>query len=133
MGIEDEIETIQRKDFRNYNKMGNNNIKGIVVNLGSGTINTGNITVNSTVNKEGGNGEILKQLTDLTATIEKIAEQYNEVALNEKCAAVRQELAKEDDCDFGIVRKLFNGMKDVAVGVTANILTPIVQQALSIL
>lgn len=111
--------------------MNNYNISAGVVNTGSGTINTGDISdIHNTqyINDLGLQGKIGSLVDQLVAEADKI----NNPDLKQAVSVVVKECNKTSWAK-STLRMAFNAILGIATGITANQLTPIVAEALSLL
>lgn len=111
--------------------MNNYNISAGVVNTGSGTINTGDISdIHNTqcINDL----ELQEKIGELVDQLVTEADKIDNPDLKQAVGVVVEECEKTSWAK-GTLRMAFNAILGIATGITANQLTPIVTEALSLL
>lgn len=110
----------------------NQTINAGVVNAGNGNISITsseiiggdqNVSISSTNKKE---------LTDIIERIEEINKRYNDEDLSNEITVVKDDLAKPTQ-NPKFIKRAFNAMKGISIGIMANELTPIIDQGIELL
>ena len=107
--------------------------------INAGVVNTGNGHISITSSEIiGGNQNVSisstnkKELTDIIERIEKINKRYNDEDLANEITVVKDDLAKPTQ-NPKFIKRAFNAMKGISIGIMANELTPIIDQGLELL
>lgn len=108
------------------------NINAVVVNLSSGSVSTGDINIESNAQSIGNVDEIKKQLSDLIKQIRLASENNSITGFQEHCQSIKLELEKRQP-NFNIIKSTLENLKGIVTGVSANIITPYILQALALL
>ena len=106
------------------------NIASAVTNIGSGSISTGDI-ISNTITQNISN-ENRKEFLELIFQIEKEVECLNDKNINDSISIIKEETKKEI-WNNKLLSVSLNSILGVISGVTANIVTPLIQQGLSML
>lgn len=110
----------------------NQTINAGVVNAGNGRISISsseiiggnqNVTISSTNKKE---------LIDIIDRIEEINKKYNNEDLANEIIEIKDDLAKPNQ-NPKFIKRAFNAMKGIAIGIMANELTPIIDKGLELI
>lgn len=110
----------------------NQTIKAGVVNTGDGSISINNSEIiggNDTVTI---NTAIKKELTDIINKIEDINKKYNNADLAQEIIEVKDDLTKSKQHPK-LIKRAFNAMKGISMGIVANELTPIIDRGLELI
>lgn len=125
----------------NFDIMANKEKIQNIVNqtINAGVVNTGDGHISITSSEIiGGNQNVSisatnkKELTDIIERIEEINKRYNDEDLANEITMVKDDIAKPAQ-NPKFIKRAFNAMKGIAVGITANELTPIIDQGLELI
>lgn len=110
----------------------NQTIKAGVVNTGDGSISINNSEIiggNDTVTI---NSSDKKELTDIINQIEEINKKYNNADLAQEVLEIKDDLTKPQQHPK-FIKRAFNAMKGISMGIVANELTPIIDRGLELI
>ncbi|WP_288946401.1 hypothetical protein [uncultured Porphyromonas sp.] len=107
------------------------NINAVVANTGNGSVVTGNIIDNDSIQYISDGGR-KRQLQELVTELKKEVSNINNQDLRTTVDIITKACEKPTWCK-STLRMAFNAIKGIAVGIAANQLTPIVAKALELL
>ena len=106
------------------------NISSVVTNIGEGNITTGDITSNKVTQNI--NNDYKKEFLDLISKIEDELESLNNDNIKNSISLIKEETKKEK-WDNKLLSVSLNSISGMLSGVVANVVTPLIQQCLSML
>lgn len=125
-------------DFSNINGqktvsqiMNTYNINAAIANLGEGNVNAGDI-INNDINQYLSDRPKQEEFKNIITKLEKAAERLNDTHINDALDIIKEEL-KKPNWVKKTIRVALNAILGVATGIAANNLTPLVQEALTLL
>ncbi len=115
------------RSFRNPNQTMNNTyyVNAVNANLGNGNISTGDINIQTI------DDETKSQLSKLIEQIKNTNNQFNSDTI--ECIDTIKEEIDKPNSSRRILRMLFKSLSNIVTGVTANLLSPLITQALNLL
>lgn len=113
------------------------NIVNQTINAGVVNAGNGNISITSSEIIEGNQNVSIsstnkKELTDIIERIEEINKRYNDEDLADEIIVIKNDLAKPKQ-NPKFIKRAFNTMKGISIGIMANELTPIIDQGLELI